>query len=91
MLDKFRCEQIVHFYGACFIRKHVMFVTEFAPCGSVMDCMRRRMPPENFIKAKLMLDAAKGLEYLHTNGVLHRDIKPNEKKGDKRPGWVDEA
>ena len=24
-----------------------------------------------------MLDAAKGLEFIHTNGILHRDIKPN--------------
>ena len=28
MLDKFRCDQIVHFYGACFIPNHVMLVTE---------------------------------------------------------------
>ena len=77
MLDKFRCEQIVHFYGACFIRNHVMMVTEFAPCGSLADCIKKRDEPSEAIKAKLMLDAAKGLNYLHSNGVLHRDIKPD--------------
>ena len=77
MLDKFRCDQIVHFYGACFIPNHVMMVTEFAPCGSLMDCIMKRAEPAEMIKVKLMLDAAKGLAYLHANGILHRDIKPD--------------
>ena len=77
MLDKFRCDQIVHFYGACFIPNHIMMVTEFAPCGSLADCIVKRPEPSEQIKAKLMLDAAKGLEYLHANGVLHRDVKPD--------------
>ena len=76
MLDKFRCDQIVHFYGACTIPNHVMMVTEFAPCGSLMDCIKKR-PEQTEIKAKLMLDAARGLAYLHANGVMHRDIKPD--------------
>ena len=33
MLDKFLCNYIVHFPGACFIWEHVMFVTEFAGFG----------------------------------------------------------
>ena len=76
-LDKFRCDEIVHFYGACFIPNHVMMVTEYAPCGSLADAIKKRPEPEETIKAKLMLDAAKGLAYLHENGILHRDIKPD--------------
>ena len=77
MLDKFRCDFIVHFYGACLIPNHVMMVTEFAPCGSLADCIQKRSEPADRLKAKVMLDAAKGLAYLHGNGILHRDVKPD--------------
>ena len=33
-LDKLWCNCIVHFYEASFIRKHVMFATEYSPFGS---------------------------------------------------------
>ena len=74
---KFRCDKIVLFYGVCAIRNHVMLVTEYAPCGSLGDCTAKGVEPVEEIKVKGMLDTAKGLAYLHGNGILHRGIKPD--------------
>ena len=75
MRDKSPCDFIFHFFGACFIPNHVMMVTEFAPCWLLADCIKKRAEPDEPLKVKVMLDAAKGLAYLHLNGIMHRDIK----------------
>ena len=49
MLDKFRCDFIVHFYGAVFIKNKTCLVTEFAEYGSMNDLMKSR----NWEKARL--------------------------------------
>ncbi|ELP92330.1 protein serine/threonine kinase, putative [Entamoeba invadens IP1] len=79
MLDKFRSEYIVHFYGAVFIPNHICMVTEFAEYGSLQDLIKHKKSDEisNKIRVKMLLDAGKGILYLHENGILHRDIKPD--------------
>ncbi|ELP87638.1 protein serine/threonine kinase, putative [Entamoeba invadens IP1] len=79
MLDKFRSEYIVHFYGAVFIPNKVCMVTEFAQYGSLQDLMKHKTSAEIDIKLrkKFLLDGALGISYLHENGILHRDIKPD--------------
>ncbi|ELP89717.1 protein serine/threonine kinase, putative [Entamoeba invadens IP1] len=79
MLDKFRSEYIVHFYGAVFIPSKICMVTEFAEFGSLQDLMKHKTSEEVNMKfrVKLMLDASKGIQYLHSNNILHRDIKPD--------------
>ncbi|ELP85704.1 protein serine/threonine kinase, putative [Entamoeba invadens IP1] len=80
MLDKFRCDYIVRFYGAVFIPNQICMVTEFAQYGSLQDLIKHRkneqIPPMK-IRVKMMIDGARGINYLHENGILHRDIKPD--------------
>ncbi|EDR25791.1 protein serine/threonine kinase, putative [Entamoeba dispar SAW760] len=79
MLDKFRSEYIIHFYGAVFIPNKICMVTEYAKYGSIQDLINKRTNTEipNKIRIKFMIDGAKGISYLHSNGILHRDIKPD--------------
>ena len=41
MLDKFRNEYIVHFYGAVFIPNKICMVTEYAKYGSLNDLIHK--------------------------------------------------
>ncbi|GAB1228111.1 hypothetical protein ENUP19_0374G0022 [Entamoeba nuttalli] len=79
MLDKFRDEYIIQFYGAVFIPNKICMVTEYAEYGSIQDIINKRNITEipKKIRIKFLIDGAKGISYLHSNGILHRDIKPD--------------
>ncbi|ELP83956.1 protein serine/threonine kinase, putative [Entamoeba invadens IP1] len=80
MLNKFRSEYIVHFYGAVFIPNRVCMVTEFAQYGSLQDLINRTKingMPRFSVRVKIMMDLANGISYLQANRILHRDIKPD--------------
>ncbi|ELP93171.1 protein serine/threonine kinase, putative [Entamoeba invadens IP1] len=79
MLEKFRCNYIITFLGAVFIPSKTCIVMEYAKHGSLQNLIAnaKKEDIQFLLKVKFMVDSAKGIEYLHDNGILHRDIKPD--------------
>ncbi|ELP84873.1 protein serine/threonine kinase, putative [Entamoeba invadens IP1] len=77
MLDKFRSDYIIHFYGAVFIPTKTCLVTEFAEHGSLYSLIKTKKVHKIELRVRFLIDAGRGIEYLHNNGILHRDIKPD--------------
>lgn len=77
MLDKFKSNYIIYFYGSIILPNDLYIVTEFAPLGSLQKLINEHYEMDENIKIKIIDDCARGIEYLHNNGILHRDIKPD--------------
>ena len=78
MLDKIRSIYVVTFIGAVYLVKKLAIVTELAEYGSIRHMIetRKENPVSKALRVKFMFDATKGIQYLHQNGILHRNIKP---------------
>ena len=79
MLDKFRSIYVINFVGAVYITSKIAIVSELAPYGSIQDLIQKRKdnPLSKDMRVKFCYDCSKGIQYLHRNGILHRDIKPD--------------
>jgi tRNA A-37 threonylcarbamoyl transferase component Bud32 len=77
MLATLKHPNIVRFIGAC--RKTMVWciVTEYAKGGSVRQFLNKRQNRSVPLKlaVKQALDVARGMEYVHGLGLIHRDLK----------------
>jgi len=77
-LRRLRHPRLVRFIGACIQPPLLMVVMEFMPGGSLYDRIfgKLKNPPlTNAQRWPICLQTAEGLAFLHSNRVVHRDLK----------------
>ncbi|XP_050235017.1 serine/threonine-protein kinase STY8-like [Mercurialis annua] len=76
ILRKVQHRNVVHFIGACTESPHLCIVTEYMPGGSLYSYLHKN---HNKLKLpqllKFGIDVSRGMEYLHQNNIIHRDLK----------------
>jgi len=73
-----QCESpfVVRYYGSYFANQSLWIVMEFCGGGSISDILRSRKQTLKEESISVVLsDTLKGLEYLHTQRKIHRDVK----------------
>ncbi|KAJ6573301.1 kinase-like domain-containing protein [Mycena sp. CBHHK59/15] len=65
---------LLPFFGLYFLENRLCLVSPWMENGHIMDFLRDAPPDHD--RLALMLDVAKGLEHLHTESIIHGDLKP---------------
>lgn len=74
IMKKVRNRNVVQFIGASTVRPNLCILFEYMEKGSVHDYLRKG--PISLLEVmKIALDVARGMDYLHRLGIIHRDLK----------------
>uniref|UniRef100_A0A6N2L6G8 non-specific serine/threonine protein kinase n=1 Tax=Salix viminalis TaxID=40686 RepID=A0A6N2L6G8_SALVM len=76
IMRKVRHKNVVQFIGACTKLPSLCIVTEFMSGGSVYDYLHKQKGVFKLpTLLKAAIDVSKGMNYLHQNNIIHRDLK----------------
>eukprot|EP01114_Cavostelium_apophysatum_P021037 TRINITY_DN7224_c0_g1_i1.p1 TRINITY_DN7224_c0_g1~~TRINITY_DN7224_c0_g1_i1.p1 ORF type:complete len:1132 (-),score=325.55 TRINITY_DN7224_c0_g1_i1:11-3007(-) len=76
ILKRCKNSNVVSYYGTCSKDNTIWILMDFCKYGSIRDVMNKTKATlsEDQI-SQVCQDVLRGLMYLHTNGIIHRDIK----------------
>ncbi|KAK4775337.1 hypothetical protein SAY86_010272 [Trapa natans] len=76
IMRKVRHKNVVQFIGACTKPPNLCIVTEFMSGGSVYDYLHKHKGVFKLPSLlRVAIDVSKGMNYLHQNNIIHRDLK----------------
>lgn len=76
IMRKVRHKNVVQFIGACTRSPSLCIVTEFMSGGSVYDFLHKQKGVFKLpALLRVAIDVSKGMNYLHQNNIIHRDLK----------------
>jgi serine/threonine protein kinase/class 3 adenylate cyclase len=75
--SRLRHPNVVLFMGACMARPQPVILFEYMPLGSLWDLLGNELIPviPFLLKLKIVHQAARGMHFLHSSGIVHRDLK----------------
>ncbi|XP_073033988.1 serine/threonine-protein kinase STY46-like isoform X6 [Primulina eburnea] len=76
IMRKVRHKNVVQFLGACTRPPNLCIVTEYMSGGSVYDYLHKQKGTFKLPSLlKVAVDVSRGMNYLHQNNIIHRDLK----------------
>mmetsp|Transcript_28157 Transcript_28157/g.66678 ORF Transcript_28157/g.66678 Transcript_28157/m.66678 type:complete len:220 (+) Transcript_28157:44-703(+) len=74
-MSQLRHPRIVQFLGAAVTADERLIVLEYCARGALGPALRGLADPPETLVVALALDIARGMEFLHSRSVIHRDLK----------------
>lgn len=75
LLKKLKHNRIVRYVDHIPSKSKLYIVIEFVETGSLLDIVQKYGNMKENVVCKYVAQVLEGLQYLHSEGVIHRDIK----------------